>query len=234
MSVLLLTFDAPMQSWGQRSRSTFRDTASEPTKSGVIGLLAAALGIARDEDERIRQLAMLRMGVRVDQEGVRDVDYHTAQNVAKADSSGDQPVVSRRHYLADALFLVALEEGKAQLHELHQALHSPHWPLYFGRRSFVPARPVVAPDPTAAICDLPLEEVLRTHPWTGCGTPPTEHLRTVIDTTPTDPGAELRYDVPHSFRSHDRQYCARYVRTGHVPCTPPLLPATPAESTKKP
>ncbi|MGW0734432.1 type I-E CRISPR-associated protein Cas5/CasD [Streptomyces sp. NPDC002851] len=234
MSVLLLTFDAPMQSWGQRSRFTLRDTGDEPTKSGVIGLLAAAQGIGRDEDERIRRLATLRMGIRVDREGVRDVDYHTAQNVAKADGKGNQPVVSRRHYLADALFLVALEGENTQLHAFHQALLAPRWPLYFGRRSFAPARPIVAPDRTVAIQDLALEEALHTQPWTGYGTPPTEHLRTIIDTTPTDPGAELRYDVPDSFRTNNRQYRARYVRTSHVPCPAPTASSSALQPPKKP
>lgn len=44
---LALCFDAPMQSWGTRSRGVIRDTTSEPTKSGVVGLIAAALGISR-------------------------------------------------------------------------------------------------------------------------------------------------------------------------------------------
>ena len=46
---LLLRLAGPLQSWGMLSHFNERDTARFPTRSGVIGLLAAALGIARDE-----------------------------------------------------------------------------------------------------------------------------------------------------------------------------------------
>ena len=61
-----MCFDAPMQSWGTKSQFASRDTAMEPTKSGVVGLLAAALGVPREEDDDIQRLARMRMGVRVD------------------------------------------------------------------------------------------------------------------------------------------------------------------------
>ena len=44
MSVLLVRLAGPMQSWGSQSRFSHRDTEREPTKSGVVGLLSAALG----------------------------------------------------------------------------------------------------------------------------------------------------------------------------------------------
>ena len=50
MSVLLLRLAGPMQSWGVESRFTVRDTGLEPSKSGVVGLLCAALGRRRDAD----------------------------------------------------------------------------------------------------------------------------------------------------------------------------------------
>ncbi|GAA5056272.1 CRISPR system Cascade subunit CasD [Thermocatellispora tengchongensis] len=245
MTALLLILDAPMQSWGVRSRFTVRDTATEPSKSGVVGLLAAALGIPRDADDRIRALATLRMGVRVDREGVLAEDYHTAQGVIRArekpfrDRKDGLPptpamrstlsaVVSRRAYLSDAVFLVALEEPQSPSHllpalpELHTVLRSPHWPLYLGRRSFVPARPVVDADPAEALSPLSLDEILHAHPWQGAGIGPRpQHLRTIIDTDPTARDAELRYDLPVSFRSEDRRYHPRYVRTFHVPCPQP-------------
>ncbi|WP_268083151.1 type I-E CRISPR-associated protein Cas5/CasD, partial [Acinetobacter baumannii] len=99
-----------MQSWGTRSRFDERDTDLVPSKSGVIGLICAAMGIDREEREPVLQLADLRMGVRVDQLGVLRYDYQTAQNVIAADASKIHPTtVSRRYYLADAVFLVGLE-----------------------------------------------------------------------------------------------------------------------------
>ena len=73
---LLLRLEGPMQSWGYRSRFDYRDTALEPTRSGVIGLICAAMGIARGE--AISRFDAIRMGVRVDKEGRPERDYHTA------------------------------------------------------------------------------------------------------------------------------------------------------------
>jgi CRISPR system Cascade subunit CasD len=85
MSVLLMRLAGPMQSWGIQSRYLVRDTGLEPSKSGVIGLLCAALGRARHEP--VDDLAALRLGVRVDREGRMARDYHTALKVIKADGS---------------------------------------------------------------------------------------------------------------------------------------------------
>ena len=68
-----------MQSWGTRSKFDDRDTDLEPSKSGVIGLVCAALGVTRDDTERTLELAALRLGVRVDHPGILRTDYHTAQ-----------------------------------------------------------------------------------------------------------------------------------------------------------
>ena len=79
MPTLLIRLQGPLQSWGTRSRFDHRDTWPYPTKSGVVGLLAAALG--RDRREDVSDLAALRMGVRVDRKGVLKVDYQTDQFV---------------------------------------------------------------------------------------------------------------------------------------------------------
>lgn len=77
MNTLFIRLEGPLQSWGLRSRWGERDTAGEPTKSGVIGLLGAALGLRRG-DPRLRELSDgLRMGVRVDKPGRLLRDYHT-------------------------------------------------------------------------------------------------------------------------------------------------------------
>jgi CRISPR system Cascade subunit CasD len=77
MNVVFLRLEGPLQAWGLRARWEERDTASEPTKSGVIGLIGCAMGVRRGND-RLRTLSEeLRMGVRVDQQGDLLVDYHT-------------------------------------------------------------------------------------------------------------------------------------------------------------
>lgn len=137
---LLIKLEGPMQSWGYRSRFDYRDTALEPTRSGVVGLICAAMGIARGED--ISRFDAVRMGVRVDREGRPECDYHTALDVIKADGSGTDTVVSRRDYLADASFTVGLESpDKGILEDIARALRNPRWPLFLGRKAF----PLVAP-----------------------------------------------------------------------------------------
>lgn len=77
MDTLFLRLEGPLQAWGLRARWSERDTATAPTKSGVIGLLGCALGLRRD-DTRLRELSQeLRMGVRVDRPGTLLRDYHT-------------------------------------------------------------------------------------------------------------------------------------------------------------
>lgn len=153
MGTLLLRLVAPMQSWGTQSHFTNRDTGLEPSKSGVIGLLCAALGKPRDENHldnqgkpTLAQMAQLRMGVRVDREGLLKVDYHTAGKGgylrAKGEVERKTLIVSHRYYLADAAFLVGLEGDTALLGELHYALQHPHWLLFLGRKSFPPSEPI--------------------------------------------------------------------------------------------
>lgn len=242
-SSLALCIDAPMQSWGITSRFIVRDTATEPTKSGIVGLLAAALGVARDDTKKIAQLAELRMGVRVDRDGIIERDYHTAQNVPTTLGSGHRTVVSNRYYLADALFLVVLEGDLSLLAKLHAAVQRPRWPLFFGRKAFVPARPLVAsgqdgePLTAVGLVDKPLDVVLGEHPWLEIredlrrqetckidreGAVP---LRTVVDCPSISPGAESRRDHPVSFARSDRRFATRSVCIGDVPLTAGMISA---------
>ncbi|MEE4462678.1 type I-E CRISPR-associated protein Cas5/CasD [Azotobacter chroococcum] len=158
MATLLMRLQGPLQSWGTTSRFDERDTQLEPSKSGVLGLVCAALG--RDRSEPVVDLAALRMGVRVDREGVPMRDYQTATGVLIASGKADlrRTVVSPRFYLADAAFLVGLEgEDESLLARIHDALRTPVWPLALGRKSFVPGLPVWLAD---GISPLPLEQAL--------------------------------------------------------------------------
>jgi CRISPR system Cascade subunit CasD len=219
MSVLLLRLAGPMQSWGVQSRFGIRDTGLEPSKSGVFGLLCAAIG--RPRHAPLADLAGLAMGVRVDREGSVARDYHTAQQVRRADpKKGTQDtVLSERFYLADADFLVGLEGPHALLAGLHEALAAPAWPLYLGRKAFVPGVPVVLPD---GLRDgQPLRDALKTYPWSPRPRErPPESLRLVLDAPPGQ--GEPRPDVPLSFSP--RRYTVRHVVTEFLP-TAPLLPA---------
>ncbi|RBQ21068.1 hypothetical protein DP939_08440 [Spongiactinospora rosea] len=126
-------------------------------------------------------------------------------------------VISERYYLADALFLVVLEGEVNMLDRVAAAVRSPHWPLSFGRKAYVPARPLLEPGegPEAQ----PAEEILKRHRWLGEGPQPTEPLRTVVECSPGMAGAEVRYDQPVSFSANDRRFAARAVRIGEVVLT---------------
>ncbi len=204
---LLLRLAGPMQSWGVSSRFTVRDTGREPSKSGVVGLLAAALG--RPRHAPISDLAALRMGVRVDREGRVEVDFHTAKQVYKASGGIKDTEVSRRYYLADAAFLVGLESDDLDfLRHLHEALRNPVWPLYLGRKAFVPGEPVWLPDGLRAGEDL--LQALRTYPYLGRGDAPTR-VRIVLD----DPEGEVvRSDVPLSFA--ERRFALRRIKIDFI------------------
>jgi CRISPR system Cascade subunit CasD len=242
MHTLLLRLAGPMQAWGLQSRFPDRDTGLEPSKSGVVGLLCAALGKPRDErpdDDHYPKLAKitaLRMGVRVDRQGTLMYDYHTAQNVRVAAASvTDRKVaevlagkrkdekgnilrdsVSTRHYLADARFLVGMESPDLSLlTELHNALCNPVWPLYLGRKAFVPGDPVWLED---GLCsDLALSEALETYPWLGCNSDRrAEQVRLVLEDAD---GSEVRPDQPLSFA--ERRFAPRRVSTTFIPAPLP-------------
>jgi CRISPR system Cascade subunit CasD len=150
-----------MQAWGSTSRFDERDSQLEPSKSGVLGLVCAALG--RDRAEPVDDLAALRMAVRVDREGLLMRDYQTATGVLLASGKADlkRTVISPRYYLADAAFLVVLEGERPLLERIQQALQQPVWPLALGRKSMPPSMPVWLPD---GMRDEPLLDALRHYP----------------------------------------------------------------------
>lgn len=192
MATLLLRLAAPLQSWGSDSKFETRKTDREPTKSGVVGLLAAALGLRRDDTEGLARLNGLRFAVRADQEGSLLVDFHTAK-------SRDTSYVTYRHYLQDAVFLAGLEsEDEALLRELEAALRHPVYPLYLGRRSCPPVGRVFL-----GISDLPLREALLENA-------PPDAKRLITDAADGAPGGLVR-DVPLSFDPARREYGYRAV-----------------------
>ncbi|MEF8718138.1 MAG: type I-E CRISPR-associated protein Cas5/CasD [Candidatus Accumulibacter necessarius] len=162
MPTLLLRLAGPIQSWGTTSRFDERDSQLEPSKSGVLGLVCAALG--RDRAQPVHDLAGLKMGVRVDREGLLMRDYQTATGVISAAGNVDlkRTVISPRYYLADAVFLVGLEGiDRGLLEQIHTALRAPVWPLALGRKSFPPGEPTWLKD---AVREEGLREALLAWP----------------------------------------------------------------------
>ena len=189
MSTLLLRLAAPLQAWGINSKFDIRKTEREPSKSGVIGLLAAALG--RRRDESLDDLIALKFGVRCDKEGKLLRDYQTTfeeENVKKVKikkiyyknaitdyklegteyryknsmmKGTDHTRLIIRYYLADAIFLVGLEsQDETFLKTLDQALQAPVFPLFLGRRSCPPTLPL-----SLGIRQTDLLTALQEEPW---------------------------------------------------------------------
>lgn len=198
MSTLLLRFAAPMQAWGVDSRFDIRKTNREPTKSGVVGLLAAALGLQRDAP--LNELTALRMGVRVDREGVLLRDFHMVHGEKSS-------YVTTRYYLCDAVFLVGVfSEDEALMRRLEEAVRNPAFPLFLGRRSCPPEGRVCL-----GLREMTLEDALTSEPSLaahGAFQQP-ERLRMVLE----DPRETARLrDMPISFSPFDRQYGYRAAR----------------------
>lgn len=192
MSTLLLRFAGPMQAWGADSRFDVCRTNREPTKSGVIGLLAAALGWRRDAP--LDDLEALQFGVRVDREGVLLRDFHMVRSAKTA-------YVTTRYYLCDAVFLTGVfSEDEALMQRLAEAVSHPAFPLFLGRRACPPEGRVFL-----GLREEALEEALMHEPrlLSQQTMDPNKMTRMVVE-DPAGP-ARLR-DVPVSFSPFRREY----------------------------
>lgn len=201
MSTLLLRFAGPLQAWGADSRFDVRRTNREPTKSGVIGLIASALGLRRDAP--LDELNRLRFGVRVDREGVLLRDLHTVRK------DKNTSYMTTRYYLSDAVFLIGLHsDDEALMQRLEHAVRNPAHPLFLGRRSCPPEGRVCL-----GLRQMPLEEALKSEPSLIPPKPSkpgeTQRARIVLD----EPHGTARLnDLPVSFSPYNRQYAYRAAR----------------------
>ncbi len=223
MAVILLQLAGPLQSWGAGSRFVRRGTESAPTKSGILGLIAAAQG--RRRSDPVEDLVGLRLGVRLDQPGQLVRDFQTAiRRERKRDGSPDLTAMplSYRFYLGDAIFLAVLEGPTELVEGIEHAIRSPTFPLYLGRRSCPPARPIAL-----GLTTDDLETVIATTPWLASAH---EQLRrktrrvrvaTVLDAGPDAVEIDTIRDHPLSFDPNRRLYGWRRVTRGEVELTNP-------------
>ncbi|MGW0876764.1 type I-E CRISPR-associated protein Cas5/CasD [Streptomyces sp. NPDC002755] len=239
-SVLLLRLAAPLQSWGDRSSFNRRETQPEPTKSGIVGLLAAAAG--RSRNAALDDLASLGLGIRIDQPGSLLRDYHTVSDhrglpllsasvTAKGQQKPTAPVkhthLTQRFYLQDAIFLAAVEGPEDLITTLEHAVRHPAFALALGRRSCVPTQPLALGQRSG-----PLAEVLRAEPWQASSTVKRQWGRgngnaahVGLPVTLEDPaGEEIRYDVPFTFAPTSRAYTTRRVSRIYLSAPTGLTP----------
>jgi len=207
---IALYFDAPLQSWGYQSRFRRRTTLGYPTKSGVIGLLGAALGIARNDRVQIASLVELEMTVVVLKPPKRLQDYHTvgggydpkvnprAVSITAEGASSD-PVPTNREYLMEAKFGVLLTGPDYLLQNIRNALKDPCWGIWFGRKSCVPAMPIlqgVFPSETSALDHLVKISGGAVH-------------KTIKDVKAFEEGTDSLQDLPIDFQA--RLYSVRRI-----------------------
>ncbi|MFI6359826.1 type I-E CRISPR-associated protein Cas5/CasD [Streptomyces sp. NPDC050743] len=223
MSGLLLRLAGPLQSWGERSAFTpVRDSAPFPTRSALTGILAAAEGRARHEDG-LDAYDRLQFTVRVDRPGVRLVDYHTvgggfpkAQTAATSGGSNKgAAVITRRHYLADAVFTIAVTGPENDTARIAHAVQHPQWAPYLGRRSCVPDEPFLL---RAHVAD-PEDELRHRVPLSrepAHPAPETVPVTFLYEQAPADvPDNEVDIltanDYPVSFAQHQRSHRTRRI-----------------------
>ncbi|KJE19574.1 CRISPR-associated protein, Cas5e family [Frankia torreyi] len=242
---LVLRLAGPVQSWGGGSMFNRRETLTEPTKSGLIGLLAAAEG--RRRADPIEDLLALTFGVRTDQPGTLLRDYHTvsdyrgrplpsaavtAKGLQKLTSPAKYTHVTERFYLQDAVFVVAVAAPEPVLTTLVDAIRAPAFPLALGRRSCPPTQPLLlTPDDESGRPLWPGDvlDVLTAVPW-AAGAAQIDRLaalrpqpRTVdLPVTVDDPhGEDVRMDLPTTFDPRTRAFSSRRVHQTWVHLPPP-------------
>lgn len=162
MELLVFRLIGPMASWGTVTVGESRHSAAHPSRSALLGLLAAALGVRRDDDEAHAALAAhLRLAVKVPAPGFPLRDYHTVQNapperkwqprlrrqaLASVPRHKLDTFLSAREYRCDAVAIVAVAAAGMASHGWLQrlliALQRPVFPLYLGRRACPRAAPL--------------------------------------------------------------------------------------------
>jgi CRISPR system Cascade subunit CasD len=203
MSTLLIRLSGPLQSWGESARFNLRPTQQTPTKSGVLGLICAAMGISRDDTASLSMLnEELAFGIRVDCPGQLLIDYHTVSNVVNVKGVIPQDTTpTDRYYLAGAIFLAGLEgNNRAFLEKIHRALLKPRWLLSLGRKSCMPSEFPWIPD---GMRDEDLISALRHYP-------PLRADKAPLFLEVADSSGSPRMDNPLHFGQ--RQYSPRLVR----------------------
>lgn len=175
MPALSFYLDAPMQSWGASSKYQYRETNSFPTKSAIIGIIAAAMGIDKHSQDETIHLAplvdLLLTVVKIGKSSTRLMDFHTIGGgydkgaslrekmsiPQKASGAPFGTVITRRSYLTDAAFIAVLEGESSVLEQVRTALLDPKWGVWLGRKNCLPATPltpIIAVDRSAALAEI--------------------------------------------------------------------------------
>lgn len=199
-----------MQSWGTSSHFETRNTDYYPSKSAVIGVIAASFGYSRDEDEKIRKLNELDFAVRVDQVGLLRKDYHIASKY-KNNGSIEKNYVTNRYYLEDAIFVVAISsENEKWIEEIYAAIKNPYFQPFMGRRSCP-----VQPDFVIDMVETGAIEALQNLEWQASDWYKKRNGNYVADIYADkdllpEGGISIRNDRVNSFSRKERKFGPRF------------------------
>jgi CRISPR system Cascade subunit CasD len=156
---LIIHLRGPFASFAESPGNTTRKTGDMPSRSALIGLAAAALGIERSDQVRQTQLAdALVTASALLSSGDILSDFHTFQSLNDAAKGASSRVnalarkeyletgITRRDYRTDASWQAAYRlsstAGIVALTELKKAFQQPQFALYLGRRSCPPSHPL--------------------------------------------------------------------------------------------
>jgi CRISPR system Cascade subunit CasD len=230
-NTLFLRLEGPMQAWGDnQAKFVVRRSAQAPTKSAIIGMLCATKGLNRTAAlDHLESLSKLRVGIRIDRPGTRWWDYHTvgagmkmpiAEKEGKTKSGA---MLTRREYLCDASFLVAIQGNTELIAELYEAVQHPVWPIFLGRKNCPPSLPILEKTPTGNFNSL--EQALCSIPWKRRyrGEQPPGQVDMLLEWRKSDPespppeDAQVWHDVPVCFdppAHHPRLVIQRQFKVG--------------------
>jgi len=236
---LLFPLYAPLASWGDVAVGEYRPTFNYPSRSALLGLLGAALGVERSDEEAHAALsAGFGIAVAMYEEGRLLRDYHTAQ-VSSASSLKNRPhrtradelaiprddlntILSTRDYRQDAISLICLwckiESAGWTLDELRAALDEPRFVLYLGRKACPPALPlkpeIVDADDIQAALVLAAPQLDKLAAQLGRKTPLI--LRRVAWEEGVQPGYQATFSVPRKDDVRSRRRWQFSDRVEHV------------------
>lgn len=226
MKCLALYLRAPLQSWGVGAKFGSRPTMSFPSRSGILGMLAAASGVDRTNDRWLEEANRLALHTFVfpkdERSGGRLLDYHTVGGgnddtelkkidpwryrmaVAKADG-GVKTELTFREYLQDAAFgvIIADEGGDGLVDSLAESVQNPVWGVWLGRKACVPTEPIYAG--TFDNVDSARDALICRGARNG------RKLALQVTETAPDDAEENILDVPLSFAR--REYASRTIVT---------------------
>lgn len=211
-TLLILRLEGVLQSWGEYAKWDIRDSATMPTKSGIVGLLGCAMGLERDSLELPALAQAISVAVRADRPGTRLTDFQIVRGYpllaanGKPRTSGNT-IVTTRSYLQDACFTVVIDTTEAWRQRIIASLVDPKWVPYLGRKSCAPSRPIFEAETDAYIS---LIEAVKGYPMAARSSFPV----TYECEAPYQTGASI--SRPDALVGTNRQFAVRRVWRGVI------------------